>query len=400
MAAAGQTAIRTPSHPFRRVSLIMDDAHSNNSIVSPSNTNKRKRKAGTSSSRTVQKMNRLRTSSLIPSRSSYFPPAKRSKATLDLPTSSTTTDTVTRSLDVICTPSSHPHTLVLGTHPGKVSLNWASKKKGAALEKFIRKRGGNGPQNYGNPANSFWNIAGSFLNYRRDQIKYEEQTTIWKDNSLALWDVIRSCSYKDDSSLDSKINMNTVVPNDIPSLLNDLPTLKRVVFPKTSAEMFKKKQCFKNLLSTPASPTDAPFEFCVCTDGVASIETMKVFDTPNWIKAVVPVTTAQMKDAVTSNRSPRYVELVVLPSTSPANASINNALKEKIWHIGCFGCKDVPSLHYKCAACGETGTHWLIDCKNDGYDAWCRERKLNYRSSSVDPDVGGDRWLFSNPKNV
>jgi hypoxanthine-DNA glycosylase len=243
-------------------------------------------------------MTRLRPRSkprnLIPNKSSYFPrSAKRSKAT----TTDTTTHTVTRSLDPICNPSSLPHTLVLGTHPCKVSLNSKTTKTGAALEKFIQKRGGSGPQNYGNPANSFWNIAGSYLQFRRDQIKYEEQTRIWKDNSLALWDVVRSCSYKGDSSLDSKINMNTVVPNDIPSLLSNLPSLKRVVFPKTSSEMLKKKQCFKKLLSMP-TPIGADYEFCVCTDGVAANETMKVFSAPNWIKAVVPLTTAQMSERI------------------------------------------------------------------------------------------------------
>ena len=68
-----------------------------------------------------------------------------------------------------------PHTLILGTSPSPKSLGLA-----AMSEKEIKKRGGEGPQIYGNALNSFWNIAGSALNFRRDQTAYSQQQQICK----------------------------------------------------------------------------------------------------------------------------------------------------------------------------------------------------------------------------
>jgi hypoxanthine-DNA glycosylase len=322
-------------------------------------------------------------------------------------------DYTTNSLDPIYNKKSKPHTLVLGTHPSKQSLA-ITNKSGEALEKFIQKRGGSGPQNYGNPSNSFWNIAGSYLGFRRDMITYEEQKEKWAEAGLVLWDVIRSCSYKDNSSLDSKINMDTVVPNAIDELLDNTPSITKIVFAKTSALMFKREECFMHLLkknkssgsssSTP-SPSSFPllpdrkWEFVVRTDGDAIVKkgTLDVFGKSSLVRQL---STEEILSFVTSTEKKRLVELIVLPSTSPANAAMKNASKEKLWHIACYGCnEDQPSSTYVCANCQEQGNHWLIDCPNDGYSKWCIKRKQKYKSSKEDPDNGGDRWLFSNPVN-
>ena len=110
----------------------------------------------------------------------------------------------------------------------------------------------------------------------------------------------------------------------------------------------------------------------------------------------------QSKSESESERRRRLVELVVLPSTSPANAAMNSAEKEKIWHVACYGCEqDRPMPTYTCVSCEKKGEHWLVDCPNEGYRRWCQERAEMYKSASVDPDTNGDRWYFcSNPKVV
>jgi hypothetical protein len=135
------------------------------------------------------------------------------------------------------------------------------------------------------------------------------------------------------------------------------------------------------------------------TDGVASENTMQEFS-KKWIKAVRHLTTLEIMEQQQQQHLKRVVEIIVCPSTSPANATrmINSAEKEKLWHVACYGCTNHPAATYTCVACQEKGHHWLIDCPDDGYVNWCANRKMEFKNSSVDPDNNGDRWYFSNPK--
>lgn len=121
-----------------------------------------------------------------------------------------------------------------------------------------------------------------------------------------------------------------------------------------------------------------------------------------------------------AERPTRRIELVVVPSTSPANARTRNAHKvtrfckdrlslyrpaqpcgrahqhhhhrqEKMWHRDCY-CLDRVPKSYTCCVCGTTGVHWSADCsdKPGGYSEWRRRRQQI--PARKDPDVDGTRW--------
>ena len=313
------------------------------------------------------------------------------KATTTLKTSSR--DTVTKSLREIYHPKSSPHTLVLGTHPSKVSLGMRTLSA-----RDIQRRGGDGKQNYGNVRNCFWNIAGSALGFRRDKTPYSEQIHRFAEAGLILWDVVETCSYRGDSSLDSRINLNTIVPNDIDRLLAQCPSIKRIAFAQTSAAFFCKEQCFRHLLLGGEAARHAwqaagfkQVPALVVRRGSAAAR--KVFFKASY-QAVTElgedeIAAAQDNDSAVG----RTIELVVLPSTSPANAG-NRALKEKQWHQAVyFPGATQPPPHYMCAACQAAGHHWLADCTHQGgFAAWKQERRKI--KAKDDKDEDGLRWYL------
>jgi len=131
------------------------------------------------------------------------------------------------SFGVMCDKSTPIHTLILGTHPARKSLNEN--------------------RYFANPTNAFWWIAGDCLGFRRDKgekaaggpmkicadlrydesrvIPYEKQVNILCQHGFALWDIIASCQRK--GSLDGAIKNDT--PNDIRSFVEQNPTIKRIV---------------------------------------------------------------------------------------------------------------------------------------------------------------------------
>jgi hypoxanthine-DNA glycosylase len=119
------------------------------------------------------------------------------------------------------------HTLILGTHPAKKSLNEN--------------------RYFANPSNAFWWIAGDCLGFRRDRgekmngglmklcadlrydessiIPYDKQINILCRHGFALWDIIGSCQRK--GSLDCAIKNGK--PNDIEDFVEQNPTIKTIV---------------------------------------------------------------------------------------------------------------------------------------------------------------------------
>lgn len=291
--------------------------------------------------------------------------------------------TTTRSLEPIIQRDASPHTLVLGTHPSLLSLASSSQQMSA---RAVRIRGGRGPQNYGHPNNAFWFIAGSALNFRRDRTPYRRQTELFAAAGYALWDVIRECKRK--GSLDQNIASETVVTNDIPGLLQSCPTLHRLVIAQTAAGWFRRRCCFASWLHTGRIPDKhlrhVTWDFVVVKNRPTFDLTQRVL---GHFKAVRVTSTT---DAV-SERSTRRIELVVVPSTSPANARTRNAHKEQMWHRGCYRLDRVPKS-YTCCVCGAAGAHWSVDCtaKPGGYLEWRKQRQRI--PANKDPDLEGTRW--------
>ena len=130
-------------------------------------------------------------------------------------------------------------------------------------------------QYYAHPRNCFWKLI-SELHGEAVPNNYSDRIELISRNHIALWDVLWRCQRE--GSLDSRIVAGSEEVNDFESLLAELPELRRIVFNGKKAEQVFNKFVAKTLT----------------------------------------------KMAVT-------VELICLPSTSPANASISYEKKRSRW---------------------------------------------------------------------
>jgi len=98
-------------------------------------------------------------------------------------------------------------------------------------------------QYYAYPYNCFWRIMGElfFFDYK---ISYEERINYLLQNRIALWDTVQCCTRP--GSMDSDIK--NAKPNDFEKLFKDCPEIKKVFFNGTSAyKLFIKHQKQMNL---------------------------------------------------------------------------------------------------------------------------------------------------------
>jgi len=87
---------------------------------------------------------------------------------------------------------------------------------------------------YGNPLNQFWKILKAVTSYPVNN--NDQKIWLLKECKLGLWDMIASC--KRESSLDSSLEDETV--NDIATLLEENPNIKKIAFTGKKAEaLFK-----------------------------------------------------------------------------------------------------------------------------------------------------------------
>lgn len=134
--------------------------------------------------------------------------------------------------------------LVLGSLPGEISL---------ARNQY-----------YAFGRNAFWKIAGTLCGFDPDS-DYSVRAEALMRAKIALWDVVRAGTR--DGSLDSAIR--DAVPNDVPALLEEIPTLRKICCNGGTAFRFLKKY-FPELFARPGlrilllpstSPAAARFSF-------------------------------------------------------------------------------------------------------------------------------------------
>jgi len=147
--------------------------------------------------------------------------------------------------------------LILGSMPGRKSL----------LE----------DQYYAHPQNAFWPITGELFGFDPD-LEYRQRLARLRENGIALWDVAFQCVRP--GSLDSAIEMQSVVANDFEALFKTHPQIETVFFNGRKAEELYIKLVLDHL----------PEEF-------------------------------------------QAIRTHLLPSTSPANAAMNRTQKLKSWKI-------------------------------------------------------------------
>jgi TDG/mug DNA glycosylase family protein len=131
-------------------------------------------------------------------------------------------------------------------------------------------------QSYAHPHNLFWPFMGELFD-AGPALPYAERIARLHAAGVGIWDVLRDCERP--GSLDSSIRIDSEVANDIPALLAAHPTIAAIALNGAKAQ-----QVFARRI--------APFV-----------------------------------DAATAQR----IEILALPSTSPANASIARAVKLERW---------------------------------------------------------------------
>lgn len=130
-------------------------------------------------------------------------------------------------------------------------------------------------QYYAHAQNMFWRILGE-VSGAGPASSYETRVQALKTCGIALWDVLASCTRE--GSLDSSIEDDTICPNDFVSFYRAHPRIAQVFFNGAKAEA-----CYR--------------------------------------KHVLPL----LADGFGPQTCRR------LPSTSPANASMSRAYKQKVW---------------------------------------------------------------------
>lgn len=209
------------------------------------------------------------------------------------------------------------HTLILGTHPSVVSFSTN--------------------QFYGHQLNAFWYLVGDSLGFRRNEaispttnkpyanfydhlrygvdkiISYDQQLEVLVSRGFALWDIVQECERK--GSLDTDINMET--PNPIREFCEARGSVKRIVIANgtTGGKFFVKH-----------------FNDWFADGGVVAAQdeiSQRCFKSA----------TNNAKKAAgenVSDRNGQVIEVVCLPSVSPAAAKFTYLEKREVWEKSCF----------------------------------------------------------------
>jgi hypoxanthine-DNA glycosylase len=279
------------------------------------------------------------------------------------------------------------HTLILGTMPSEKSFG------NNLSERDILLRGGDGQQNYGHPRNSFWNIVGSAFGFCRHQLPYREQVKTLVGHGYAVWDVLHEAQRK--GSLDCDLVKGSLRPTDIPRFIMEHPNLTRLVFAANSAEVFCKPDVWAGWLDTGSASTltssnPAERNAGTTTNTTISVRfwiqdqdsnpdtfgrTNKIFGRKRGVSVGPPPSgewdASSDDDAVAP---PRNMELIVMPSTSPANANNRPPEKEKTWHRAAYRMSEPPDT-YICPGCHGTSTNKVVVATESPYFASSSSRK-------------------------
>ena len=133
-------------------------------------------------------------------------------------------------------------------------------------------------QSYAHPHNLFWPFMGELYD-AGPALPYAERIERLHAAGVGIWDVLKDCHRP--GSLDSSILAASEVPNDIPGLLADYPTIRAIALNGGKAQ--------------------------------------QVF-----ARRILPAIPAERRDALA---------ILALPSTSPANASIPRDVKLERWRV-------------------------------------------------------------------
>jgi len=156
-------------------------------------------------------------------------------------------------------------------------------------------------QYYAHPRNAFWPIMQAIFGGSIDS--YDDKRQILTDSGIVIWDVLAQCVRP--GSLDSSIRSNSVVCNDFSAFLHAHPQASRIAFNgKASEQLFRKH----------------------------ALPTLEIDFYAGKQPAPANVTAA------------RQIQLLSLPSTSPAMASLDQQGKIVAWSEALLQSNDVSPI--------------------------------------------------------
>lgn len=136
-------------------------------------------------------------------------------------------------------------------------------------------------QYYAHPRNAFWPLMAELLGFDRD-LDYHDRLVVLLRWRIALWDVLHCCSRS--GSLDAAIEPDSIIVNDFVGFFRDHPLLKAVFFNGVRAEKEFRRRVIPELgdrhvslelVRLPStSPAMASLSF---TEKVASWEAIKSY---------------------------------------------------------------------------------------------------------------------------
>jgi hypoxanthine-DNA glycosylase len=100
-------------------------------------------------------------------------------------------------------------------------------------------------QYYANPRNAFWRIMAELFGLDHEAA-YDERVSQIASKPVILWDTLKSCHRP--GSLDSKIDRSSAEANDFSALLGRFPGVKAILFNGATSEKYFK------LLALPTLP--------------------------------------------------------------------------------------------------------------------------------------------------
>jgi TDG/mug DNA glycosylase family protein len=99
---------------------------------------------------------------------------------------------------------------------------------------------------YAHPRNLFWDLLGELVGAGRD-LPYAQRTALLRERGIALWDVIAEA--RRPGSLDASIDFAGARHNDIAALIGREPTLRAVAFNGAAARMQFQRQVAPRLVA-------------------------------------------------------------------------------------------------------------------------------------------------------